>query len=208
MYSKTLIVALSGLALANAAPQTQPAGPPNATVQGSPVYDGPPALVTGELGDAPVTMNNPAGVTYQAVLPNVATTDIRGSISGTSGPGGRGVQFTVNFTGFPSLAEGPFGRPSVDLGWRWRELMCIAAVYHIHELPVPADGNCTGTGPHLDPTIRLEQPACLAAQPQTCQVGDLAGKHGNVTASPFQTRYVARNLISIPIVQSQTRTVF
>lgn len=115
MYSKTLIVALSGLAFVTAVPQTQPAGPPNTTVQGSPVYDGPPALVTGELGDAPVTMNNPAGVTYQAILPNVGTSGIRGSILGTSGPGGRGVQFTVNFTGFPSSAEGPFGRSPSDL---------------------------------------------------------------------------------------------
>ena len=113
MYSKTRIVALSGLALAVAVPQTQPAGPPNATIQGSPVYDGPPALVSGKLGDAPVTMNNPAGVTYQAILPNVATTSIRGSISGTSGPGGQGVQFIVNFTGFPSQALGPFGRSSL-----------------------------------------------------------------------------------------------
>ena len=70
--------------------------------------------------------------------------------------------------------------------------MCIPAVYHIHERPVPADGNCTGTGPHLDPTLRGEQPPCFAAQPQTCQAGDLAGKYGNITVDPFQTRYVRR----------------
>lgn len=161
MHSKTLIVALSGLALATANHLA-----PNGT---SPGYNGPP--VTGQLGDAPVTTNNPAGVTYQAILPNVNTTGIRGSISGTSGPGGQGVQYNVNFYGFPSQALAPF-------------------IYHIHERPVPADGNCTGTGPHLDPTLRGEQPPCFAAQPQTCQAGDLAGKYGNITVDPFQTSYL------------------
>ena len=63
-------------------------------------------------------------------------------------------------------------------------------VYHIHDQPVPSDGNCTGTLAHLDPTIRGEVPPCDATQPETCQVGDLAGKHGNITTSPFQTRYL------------------
>ena len=34
-------------------------------------------------------------------------------------------------------------------------LTCLA-VYHIHQFQVPADGNCTGTGGHLDPTNRGE----------------------------------------------------
>jgi len=55
---------------------------------------------------------------------------------------------------------------------------CVT-VYHIHDQPVPADGNCTGTLAHLDPYVRGEVPPCDATQPQTCQVGDLAGKHGN-----------------------------
>lgn len=45
---------------------------------------------------------------------------------------------TVNFTGFPSeSAYGPF-------------------VYHVHALPVPANGNCSATMGHLDPTDRGE----------------------------------------------------
>lgn len=64
-------------------------------------------------------------------------------------------------------------------------------VYHIHAMPVPADGNCTGTGPHVDPYVRGEVPPCDNTQPQTCQVGDLTGKHGNITGSSFSARYVS-----------------
>jgi len=60
-------------------------------------------------------------------------------------------------------------------------------VYHIHDQPVPADGNCTKTLAHLDPTQRGEIPPCDPTTPEECQVGDLAGKHGNITTSPFQT---------------------
>ena len=58
-------------------------------------------------------------------------------------------------------------------------------VYHIHDQPVPADGNCTATAAHLDPYLRGEIPPCDNTHPETCQVGDLTGKHGNVTTSPF-----------------------
>lgn len=57
--------------------------------------------------------------------------------------------------------------------------------YHIHVLPVPANGNCTETLGHLDPYKRGEIPPCDNTQPQTCQVGDLSGKHGNITATTF-----------------------
>jgi hypothetical protein len=61
-------------------------------------------------------------------------------------------------------------------------------VYHIHAYAVPADGNCSGTLGHLDPFVRGESPPCDPTQPQTCQVGDLSGKHGNITsAGTFQT---------------------
>ncbi len=52
--------------------------------------------------------------------------------------------------------------------------------YHIHVNPVPADGNCTATGGHLDPYQRGDTPACDAKKPATCQVGDLSGKYGLV----------------------------
>ncbi len=126
--------------------------------------------ITGQLGDAPIATNNPAGVSYQAVLLKKNTTGIRGYVTGTSNGNGTGVQFNVNLFGFPDEKEnGPF-------------------IYHIHALPVPSDGNCTGTLAHLDPFVRGETPPCDPTQPQTCQVGDLSGKHGNITTSgTFQT---------------------
>lgn len=62
-------------------------------------------------------------------------------------------------------------------------------VYHIHQQQVPPDGNCDETGAHLDPFERGEMPPCNPDLPQTCQVGDLAGKHGAITSTPFRTTY-------------------
>lgn len=66
-------------------------------------------------------------------------------------------------------------------------------VYHVHQSPVPADGNCTETEAHLDPFERGETPPCDSDLPMTCQVGDLAGKHGAITTSQgdntFETTY-------------------
>jgi len=57
-------------------------------------------------------------------------------------------------------------------------------VYHIHDEPVPASGNCTQTLAHLDPFIRGEDPPCDASAPETCQVGDLSGKYGKIPSLP------------------------
>ncbi|KAL4899039.1 superoxide dismutase [Aspergillus multicolor] len=54
--------------------------------------------------------------------------------------------------------------------------------YHIHRAPVPADGNCYSTGAHLDPYNRTQKPPCNSTAPNTCEVGDLSGKHGVVWA--------------------------
>ncbi|KAL9130598.1 MAG: hypothetical protein Q9217_001258 [Psora testacea] len=98
-------------------------------------------------------------------------TQIRGYVAATTNANGTGVNFNVNLSGFPSSTLGPF-------------------IYHIHDQPVPASGNCTATLAHLDPYIRGEQPPCDPTHPETCQVGDLSGKHGNITTSPFQTSYL------------------
>lgn len=85
-----------------------------------------------------------------------------------------GVQFSVNITNLPSQAQyGPFN-------------------WHIHTLPVPADGNCTATLGHLDPQNGGELYMCDAAAPQNCQAGDLAGKHGGkiATEGSFTTQFV------------------
>lgn len=125
---------------------------------------------TGELGDAQIVNGNPQGVTYTATLPDRDDTEIRGFISGTSNSNGTGVTFTVDFTGFPSEELGPY-------------------LYHVHDQPVPANGNCTATLAHQDSYIRGEQPPCNSTAPATCQDGDLSGKHGNITFPGLQTSY-------------------
>lgn len=145
---------------------------------------------TGELGPAAIVESNPKGVTYQAILPNKNTTGVRGYIAGTSKTNGTGVVFNINFYGFPDFETlGPFSelpRLSHRSCQRLRPSLTLAQVYHIHDQPVSADGNCTTTKAHLDPYIRGEKPPCDPKDPANCQVGDLSGKHGNITANPFQ----------------------
>ncbi|KAL8973239.1 MAG: hypothetical protein Q9183_000092 [Haloplaca sp. 2 TL-2023] len=66
----------------------------------------------------------------------------------------------------------------------------VQFMYHIHDQPVPANGNCTATLAHLDSYIRGEQPPCDSTHPETCQDGDLSGKHGKITSDPFNTAYL------------------
>ncbi len=64
-------------------------------------------------------------------------------------------------------------------------------MYHIHDQPVPANGNCTATLAHLDPYVRGEIPPCDPTRPQTCQVGDLSGKYGMIPGTgTYQTSYL------------------
>ncbi|KAJ2601776.1 Superoxide dismutase [Coemansia sp. RSA 1286] len=59
--------------------------------------------------------------------------------------------------------------------------------FHIHEKVVPSDGNCTGTGGHLDP-FKIKATAgdnykCDSTKPDTtCELGDLAGIFGAMEA--------------------------
>jgi len=114
--------------------------------------------------------------TYVAKLPSVmynpgTGATISGSITGSTNKNGTGVSFQVSFAGFPSVSQyGPF-------------------VYHVHDLPVPADGNCTAALGHLDPTNRGEFIPCTAANPASCQAGDLAGKHGKINDTTFSASY-------------------
>ena len=96
---------------------------------------------------------------------------VTGSITISSSSSGTGVDVSANFQGFPDLATyGPF-------------------LYHIHALPVPANGDCTATLGHLDPQNAGEYYPCIVSAPQNCQVGDLAGKYGAITTSPFTAAY-------------------
>ncbi|OLN94337.1 Cell surface Cu-only superoxide dismutase [Colletotrichum chlorophyti] len=130
---------------------------------------------TGELGDAAV-VSNPPGVAYELVFPDTPffksgslDGNVKGHISAVTAPDGKGVQFTARFSNLPSQG-GPF-------------------MYHIHVDPVPEDGNCTKTLAHQDPYIRGEATPCDATKPETCQTGDLSGKHGAV-AVDYEKTYV------------------
>ncbi|GAB7343149.1 hypothetical protein MBLNU457_1224t1 [Dothideomycetes sp. NU457] len=126
--------------------------------------------ITGTLGNATITTDNPAGAAYVATLPNLATTNIRGAVTASTNAGNTGVSFQVTLDGFPTEG-GPF-------------------IYHIHEYRVPANGNCTATGAHLDPFLRGESPTCDASLPMTCQVGDLSGKHGSINGTSISADYI------------------
>ena len=119
-----------------------------------------PAIVA-----APEVSANPKGASYVATLPEQTKYTVRGSVEATTAEDGNGVHFKVSISGLPAEG-GPF-------------------MYHLHEKPVPSDGNCTGTGAHLDPYKRGEVPICDASKPETCQTGDLSGKFGNMTAQEW-----------------------
>lgn len=86
-----------------------------------------------------------------------------GTVKFTAGKNGEGVDIVVSLAGFEG-EPGPFG-------------------YHIHDQPVPLDGNCTLTKAHLDPYGRGQLTPCVKSKPETCEVGDLAGKHGKIPGS-------------------------
>lgn len=60
--------------------------------------------------------------------------------------------------------------------------------YHIHKLPVPANGDCDATSTHFNPYNA--SPDCASQEDDSqCQVGDLSGKHGWINTTCFETRY-------------------
>ena len=128
------------------------------------------ASIVSAQSNAPVTTNNPAGAKYVATLPKKAGSNLSGYIEGASGENGKGVRFNVHFDGLPSTG-GPF-------------------MYHIHAKPVPADGNCTATGAHLDPYHYGEDKSCDASKPEICQTGDLSGKYGTFDGNSFSASYL------------------
>jgi hypothetical protein len=73
------------------------------------------AQTTGQQGDALVVENNPAGAAYIATFPQKAGSSLSGYVLATSGQGGKGVNFAVNFAGIPE-AGGPFSEsPFLDI---------------------------------------------------------------------------------------------
>jgi hypothetical protein len=147
------------------------------TLQGAIIMPLPPVPGYVGLNGTATAQTNMPSTTYRATLPpsmfnNLVGTNVTGYVEGVGSPSG--VRFTVNLSNLPSQAQyGPFN-------------------WHIHTLPVPANGNCTATTSHFDPTNRGELIMCEAARPETCQAGDLAGKHGGkiMAAGNFSTSFV------------------
>ncbi|KAL2270100.1 hypothetical protein VTJ83DRAFT_2284 [Remersonia thermophila] len=139
---------------------------------------------TGKRGEASVITNNPLGYVYEAVFPEEAFFkpaypnggNIEGSVTAEADPtgNGTGVRFTLTLSNLPPT-DG-------------------ALLYHIHAKPVPADGNCTATAAHFDPFERGQQPPCDASAPETCEVGDLSGKHGAIPANSTSFTYTFLDL--------------
>ncbi|PWY73208.1 Cu,Zn superoxide dismutase-like protein [Aspergillus sclerotioniger CBS 115572] len=116
--------------------------------------------------NAPITTDN-HGKLYRAELQPKDNTTVGGHVTTYSGPSKVGINFDIEFWGIPTD-----GQP---------------LAYHIHEKPVPEDGNCYSTGAHLDPYKRGDTIPCDIKAPETCQVGDLSGKHGPVWAPEDET---------------------
>jgi hypothetical protein len=74
------------------------------------------ALAQDTSTNAVVEEGNPLGKTYKATLPEKAWTqvpglegNVKGSVTATSGPGGVGVSYTVEFSNIPKEG-GPFSK--------------------------------------------------------------------------------------------------
>ncbi|RHZ43649.1 putative cytosolic Cu/Zn superoxide dismutase [Aspergillus thermomutatus] len=129
---------------------------------------------------APVVTNNRANALYEATLPTRQNTTLRGWITLFAPPQGVGVKVHADFWGIPENE---------------------ALAYYIHENPVPADGDCYRTGNPFDAYRRGDKTACNMTSPQTCQIGDLSGKHGPIVTADdqgFETRYTDLYLSTEP----------
>ncbi|BCS25911.1 putative cytosolic Cu/Zn superoxide dismutase [Aspergillus puulaauensis] len=107
--------------------------------------------------NAPVITDNEPLSFHHASLLKKENTTVYGAITITTRRESAAVQVDVSIGGIP---EGEYLN------------------YHIHASRVPDDGNCYLTGAHLDPHGRGQEPPCTITAPQTCEVGDLSGKHG------------------------------
>ncbi|KAL3470604.1 superoxide dismutase [Aspergillus californicus] len=121
---------------------------------------------SGTSTNAPIITDNMPISLYHATLLQKDNTTVYGSISISSRISSSESQIDVFIGGIP---EGGYLN------------------YHIHQYRVPEDGNCYRTGAHLDPYGRGQTPPCVITAPNTCEVGDLSGKHGPAFAPPGET---------------------
>ncbi|KAI5957516.1 SOD4 [Candida theae] len=122
-------------------------------------------------GDTPIQSDSANQPSLLAKFQKASKSDVTGTITFEPATNGS-VLVKVDVEGLPS-SGGPFP-------------------YHIHQLPVPADGNCTGTKLHLNPYGGNEN----ATTPQGKEAGDLSGRHGKIQGQSLSTEYVD-NYISL-----------
>ncbi|CUM62458.1 uncharacterized protein PRCAT00000008001 [Priceomyces carsonii] len=120
------------------------------------------AIGSGVRASAPVVTDSPKGAKYSAEFEKGV---VSGEIDFSSSSNGS-VSVNVDLSGLPSVG-GPYK-------------------YHVHQLPVPSDGNCNGTKLHLNPYNGNPN----ATQPNELEVGDLSGRHGVLTYTDSKVSYV------------------
>lgn len=113
------------------------------------------------IAASPVVTDSPKGATYIAKF----SEKVEGSLEFSSTSNGS-VKVDVSLSDLPS-SGGPF-------------------LYHVHELPVPSDGNCTGAEGHLNPYNGSEN----ATNPADKEVGDLSGRHGAIKGRSVNISYI------------------
>ncbi|KAL5611864.1 uncharacterized protein BROUX77_002020 [Berkeleyomyces rouxiae] len=124
--------------------------------------------------DAPIIVDNVPRTTYVA---DIKGSHENGRVISYSDPTGLGTIFRLKMNGL-SPHEGPY-------------------TYHIHEKPVK-DADCGTTGEHLDPYHNGVFPECDPNRPETCQLGDLSGKHNNVTQNSSSKYFLDIYLSTTP----------
>lgn len=147
------------------------------------------SLVLSQTTPAPVVTDNQYGAAYSVALvhgpgPLAGTFDFKAFTEGVN------VAFNVN--GFNVSDETTYSESSA-VETATRTPVNNVAAYHIHEKPVPSDGNCNATGEHFDPYHVGASHKCVANESSMCQLGDLSGKHGaigvNESSPTFATAY-------------------
>ncbi|ODV79672.1 Cu,Zn superoxide dismutase-like protein, partial [Suhomyces tanzawaensis NRRL Y-17324] len=118
-------------------------------------------------GKAPTITRNPKNAVAVADFPFGFDNHVKGSIVFTAKRRGK-IGVHVDMTGLPP-SGGPF-------------------YYHIHDHPIPEDGNCDVAGGRFDPYDGVED--CDSVRNDAyCRVGDLSGKHGWINTTCFETQY-------------------
>ncbi|KAL5355559.1 Alpha/Beta hydrolase protein [Aspergillus floccosus] len=134
----------------------------------------------GQSHTAPAVHDNDVSTKLAAHLLDKHNTTIRGKITTRAPPSGVGIIVHVTL---------------------WNLHPKQSWEYHIHEKPVPDNGDCWATGKHLDPYGRTDTPPCDIKNPVSCEVGDLSGKHAPAFvgySGTFDVRYTDFFLSNTP----------